>query len=194
MRKRTVLNIIAFSFILLLQPGFNAIQQMQLYPSHFGIKQPIVTIPTSARIPIARASYRPELTAKSMIAIDQESGAILYAKNPDVQNYPASLTKLMTAIVALQIYPLDRVITVGDESEAVGSSMHLEKGERDQRDARGAPARNTPIANAHRNINLLSGFTWGSRCTRQPAMISLSPSTSRSSSSGANRPSLRPRR
>ena len=30
MRKQTLINIVAFSFVLLLQPGFNAIQQYQI--------------------------------------------------------------------------------------------------------------------------------------------------------------------
>ncbi len=131
MHKRTLLNLLVFSFVLLLQPGFNAIQQYQLYPSRFGIRQPPVPIPTSAVIPIAKSSWRPtNLTAKGAIVIDQESGSILFAKNPDSQFFPASLTKLMTAMVALEAYPLDKVITINDESAAVGSSMKLQKGER----------------------------------------------------------------
>ena len=131
MRKQTLVNIVAFSFVLLLQPGFNAIQQYQLRPSRFGIRQPPIPIPTSAVIPSAKTSRRPtNLTAKAAIVIDQESGSILFATNPDTQFFPASLTKLMTAMVSLEVYSLDKVITINDEHTAVGSSMKLQKGER----------------------------------------------------------------
>ena len=46
---------------------------------------------------------------------DVTSGNILYSKNADVKCYPASLTKLMTAIVAVENVPSDEVFTVGDE-------------------------------------------------------------------------------
>ena len=54
---------------------------------------------------------------------------MLFAINPN-SIFPASLTKLMTAMVALEVYPLDKVITINDENTAIGSSMNLQKGER----------------------------------------------------------------
>ena len=131
MRKQTTFNLIVFSFVLLLQPGFNTIQQYQLYPTRFGIRQPPIPIPTSAVIPSAKTSLRPtNLSAKAAIVIDQTSGSILFSTSPDFQFFPASLTKLMTAMIALETFPLDKVITINDESTAVGSSMKLQKGER----------------------------------------------------------------
>lgn len=51
-----------------------------------------------------------QIYSESGIVMDIDSGAILYAKNIDDQHYPASITKLMTALVALENYELtDRV-------------------------------------------------------------------------------------
>lgn len=44
----------------------------------------------------------PQVYADSAIVMDMESGAILYAKQADKQHYPASITKLMTTLVALE--------------------------------------------------------------------------------------------
>lgn len=44
----------------------------------------------------------PAVYADSAVVMDMESKAILYSKNGDVQHYPASITKLMTTLVALE--------------------------------------------------------------------------------------------
>lgn len=52
----------------------------------------------------------PQIYSESGIVMDADSGAILYAKNIDDQHYPASITKIATALVALENYELtDRV-------------------------------------------------------------------------------------
>ncbi|HKY73712.1 MAG TPA: D-alanyl-D-alanine carboxypeptidase family protein [Patescibacteria group bacterium] len=130
MRSQTKWSVIAFVTLLLFVPGFNQIQQYHLRPFAKPIFPPPFTIPTEATVPVAVSIQRPQLTAKGAIVIDQESGAILYAKNPDTQLYPASLTKLMTALVALDSYPLDAVLEITEESDAIGNTIHLQRGER----------------------------------------------------------------
>ena len=44
----------------------------------------------------------PQVYADSAVVMDMESGAVLYAKQADKQHYPASITKLMTTLVALE--------------------------------------------------------------------------------------------
>ncbi len=44
----------------------------------------------------------PRVYAKAAIIMDMDSGAILYAKNADEKLYPASITKLLTALVAVE--------------------------------------------------------------------------------------------
>lgn len=52
----------------------------------------------------------PHIYSESGIVMDMDSGAILYAKNIDDQHYPASITKVMTALVALENYELNETI------------------------------------------------------------------------------------
>ncbi len=50
-----------------------------------------------------------------VILADVTNGKTLYAKNADQKCYPASMTKLLTAIVAAEAMPADTACTVGDE-------------------------------------------------------------------------------
>jgi D-alanyl-D-alanine carboxypeptidase (penicillin-binding protein 5/6) len=70
----------------------------------------------------------PYLTAKSIIVIDQNSKAIMHQKNPDLKLPLASITKIMTALVVLDNYQLDQVITI-NTPENIGQIMELEPGE-----------------------------------------------------------------
>lgn len=44
-------------------------------------------------------SNRNNIVAEAAVAVDAESGKVLYSKNPDGRMYPASTTKLMTALI-----------------------------------------------------------------------------------------------
>lgn len=57
----------------------------------------------------------PEIRAPSAVLYDATHGRMLYAKEENVRRYPASMTKLLTASVALSICELDEVMTVGTE-------------------------------------------------------------------------------
>ena len=52
----------------------------------------------------------PQIYSESGIVMDMDSGSILYAKNIDDKHYPASITKIMTALVALQKYEMDETV------------------------------------------------------------------------------------
>lgn len=52
----------------------------------------------------------PKIYSESGIVMDMDSGTILYAKNIDDQHYPASITKVMTALVALENYEMDEAV------------------------------------------------------------------------------------
>lgn len=54
----------------------------------------------------------PQVSARSAIVIDAQTGIVLYEKNPHLRHLPASLTKLATALTALETCPKDQVVTV----------------------------------------------------------------------------------
>ena len=47
---------------------------------------------------------------------DLTTGKVLYFKNPDEPLYPASLTKIMTALIALDNTSMDEIVTVNQSA------------------------------------------------------------------------------
>ena len=70
----------------------------------------------------------PLLSAQAVIAVDLDSGVTLYEKNPDLKLLPASTTKIVTSLVALDYYPLEEVLKV-QKVNVVGQKMRLVPGE-----------------------------------------------------------------
>lgn len=65
------------------------------------------------------------LDAKYAILYDQTNKRILYAKNTNEKCYPASTTKLLTALVLIEYCDLDYVVTVGDEIGLIASDSSV---------------------------------------------------------------------
>lgn len=73
------------------------------------------------------------IDAESAILIDSKNGKVLYHKNATEQVYPASTTKLMTALVIMELCDLDDTVTVGEEIQLIASDSsraYLRGGER----------------------------------------------------------------
>lgn len=70
-------------------------------------------------------------TAASAIIIDANSGRVLWQKNADTPRYPASTTKILTALLLIEHTKPDDIITAPPDILKVGqSSMHLQPGEK----------------------------------------------------------------
>lgn len=78
--------------------------------------------------PLVSQLMVPELSAKAAIVTDADSQVVLYSKNPQVRFSMASTTKIMTALTALDYFPLDTVMTV-KSSGIEGSGLGLQIGE-----------------------------------------------------------------
>jgi D-alanyl-D-alanine carboxypeptidase len=78
---------------------------------------------------LASETSFPVLSAQGALAVDLKSGVPLYEKNADAPLLPASTTKIITALVALDYYPLDQVLTVGKGVRVDGQKMGLSIGE-----------------------------------------------------------------
>ena len=61
-------------------------------------------------------SDAPEISAGAAILIDSSSGKIIYSKNESEKMYPASTTKILTAILTIENCNLDDVVTVPYEA------------------------------------------------------------------------------
>lgn len=92
-------------------------------------KQP--ELPAVPGLVISPSDPLQKLTARSAVVMDAVSGQILYERDMNARRFPASTTKIMTLIVALEHGNLDDVVTIGaDAAGAEGSTLWLEKGDK----------------------------------------------------------------
>jgi D-alanyl-D-alanine carboxypeptidase (penicillin-binding protein 5/6) len=74
-----------------------------------------------------------QLTAAGAVVIEQNTGKVLYGKQEHQRLYPASTTKILTALIAAEQGNLDEIIVVGEEIFLTpwdGSKAGLEENER----------------------------------------------------------------
>lgn len=71
------------------------------------------TVVSNAGTAEATAAYpeQPEIYGKAAILMDADTGAILYEKNAHETMYPASITKIMTGLLAVENCALDEPVT-----------------------------------------------------------------------------------
>lgn len=78
----------------------------------------------------AAGENTPEINSESAVMIDAKTGDILYQKNSTEQMYPASITKIVTGILAVESGKLDESVMVSSEAvKADGTRVYLLEGE-----------------------------------------------------------------
>ena len=73
-----------------------------------------------------------EVSSGAAILMDLKSGRVLFEKNADDKNFPASTTKIMTAILAIENLEYDMVLTASETAIDIdrdGSNMGILNGE-----------------------------------------------------------------
>lgn len=79
-----------------------------------------------------------DVQSKAALLVDMDTDYVLYAKNADEQVYPASITKMMTALLVLEAVDngrlsLDQMITAGDTAwqglDSSSSNQNIKVGE-----------------------------------------------------------------
>lgn len=79
--------------------------------------------------------YNIDLSAKSALLMEAKTGEILYSKNEDEKASPASVTKVMTLLLAMEairdgrVSPEDNVCISSNAASMGGSQVFLEEGE-----------------------------------------------------------------
>ncbi len=75
----------------------------------------------------------PQITAQAAILMDANTGIILYAKNIHEKLYPASTTKILTSLLAIENGNLDDMVSFSHEAvfsvPGDGSNMGMDEGE-----------------------------------------------------------------
>ncbi|WP_257351820.1 D-alanyl-D-alanine carboxypeptidase family protein [Pseudalkalibacillus decolorationis] len=84
-------------------------------------------VPTNT---FANTDITMNLNSKTSILIDASTGEVLYDDQSGKRMYPASITKILTGILALESGKLNEDVTISEKaSEAEGTSVYLLKGE-----------------------------------------------------------------
>lgn len=74
---------------------------------------------------------QPKIAGKSAVLLDARSGQILFAKAMDEKMHPASTTKILTALIAIESGKLEETVTIGPNPPRVeGTRVYLEEGEK----------------------------------------------------------------
>ena len=115
-------------FVFAFYPGQNRYQLLSVTLSDSHVRGLSVDLGGNL-IPYWNGMEPPVLTAQSAIVFDPDSGTLLYQKNIDSALPPASTTKIMTALIALDAYPLDQVLTVRTAPQVAGNKIKLVSGE-----------------------------------------------------------------
>ena len=95
------------------------------------LRQLPFVLPSPAPYPVNRTGNFPgaEISAGGVVVLDVDSGVFLYTRNSEILLAPASTTKILTALVGLDAYQLDDVVTV-KTIPSDGQMMGLVPGER----------------------------------------------------------------
>ncbi len=74
---------------------------------------------------LTKAEAYLDLNARAAILVEETTGKVLYGKNEKTRMYPASMTKIMTALLALDYLDANELVTIGSEinNAPAGSSL-----------------------------------------------------------------------
>lgn len=73
----------------------------------------------------------PSVAGRSAVLINLKNGQVLYEKYKDKKLYPASTTKILTAIIAIESGKLDDIVNIGpNPAELQGTRVYLKEGEK----------------------------------------------------------------
>ncbi len=93
-----------------------------------------ILVSAPATLPTPLAAAPPEIAAAAAVAIDVFSGRVLYSKNASQRMYPASITKVLTALVVIECGALDKPVLIKkSDTNVEPTSIGFKPGERHTR-------------------------------------------------------------
>lgn len=133
MKPRNYFILSLFTLLLLFYPGDSS------YIHIFAFNRSLFTPKTPSReiqiqpVPFVKSSSYPEISAEGAYVVDIPSFTPIYAKNEQEQLFPASTTKIITALVSFDVYKpedevkVQRVVTDGQVMGlAAGENISVE--------------------------------------------------------------------
>jgi D-alanyl-D-alanine carboxypeptidase (penicillin-binding protein 5/6) len=117
-----VISVLFFSFLIYSYATKNIAKIFEGYFSNLITYVPSQNLQFKEFPMLVGNSNPPYVTSRSFLVADKRSSKILYSYNGDQKQPPASTAKLMTALVALDIYNLDEVLEVPEVCTQIDST------------------------------------------------------------------------
>lgn len=114
-KRRPILYMLAVACLLFLL----GIAFFDIFLRYYISEKKIQELPlkiTNEQYPVFKSSINPDITAKAVVVMDKDSKTVLFSKNPNLLFSLASTTKIMTALVSLEYYKMDDVLTIRTEN------------------------------------------------------------------------------
>jgi D-alanyl-D-alanine carboxypeptidase len=88
---------------------------------------PVQATTTTTKSSVVKWPTPGRINSKCAVLMDVDTGTVLYSKNPDKQKYPASITKVMTALLALENSNLSDEVVFSEEAvyKNEGNTSHI---------------------------------------------------------------------
>ncbi len=117
--------VIVFIFLVILALDIyikKIIDKDRIFPSS-------LIISAEVKFPVLKTEFIPFISAKGAVIMDADSKTVLFAKNPQLRFSPASTTKIMTALTALEYFKSTDILTV-KTAKSDGVVLGLKQGEK----------------------------------------------------------------
>jgi len=123
-------SLFCFGLVFFLFPGQNYYLVVQADYKKIPTRWLNFELPPPSLYPVNFTGEKsPSLTARSAVVMDKNSSVVIYSKNENLWILPASTVKIMTALVALDYYQPEDILTVFEIND-FGQTMKLVKGEK----------------------------------------------------------------
>lgn len=118
-----------FSLLFLFYPGDSDLFRIFAFNKDLFAKKEIIENSNISIPLLINSSFQPILSAEGSYIVDKNSFTPIFEKNSTMRLYPASTTKIITALVAYDVYDLNKIITISKIPDE-GQMMGLVPGER----------------------------------------------------------------
>lgn len=118
-----------FSLLFLFYPGDSDLFRIFAFNRELFAKKEIVENNNISIPLLINSSLQPILSAEGSYIVDKNSFTPIFERNSTKRLYPASTTKIITALVAYDVYDLNKIITISKIPDE-GQMMGLVPGER----------------------------------------------------------------
>ena len=127
-KKRPILYALLLTMLSFLVTAATVDLVLRYYIFDKKVKELPLTI-SIAQYPVFKVSIAPDISAKAVVIMDKDSKVVLFSKNPNLLFSMASTTKIMTALIALDYFKINDILTIKTE-KAEGVNVGFKTGEK----------------------------------------------------------------